>query len=307
MNIKQFERIVYKTCCQTVEDIFSDYPEEYGFEHVEKQGKRQRYLYRPGIRDDSPLLICHADTVLESSAYQYDSRTGIVVSSELDDRLGIAVLLTIIQSSGKDCIHLSDCAILITDNEETGQSTSALFSKDCEQNPGRFGRPNWLMNFDRRGTDSVCYGYENDTFSSLLNHCGHTIGQGTCSDISRMESLGVSGVNVGIGYHNEHSLKCHAYLRDTLQSMLRAECFCSQFHHLRLEFTPPKKHVFANYSLPVSKPYQYGKYVPKPSAVSNPYQWSNDLICDDCRTVSPSCKTVSGFTLCSDCLGSLYF
>ena len=308
MNVKTFEKIVHQTCSQTVEDIFNDYPEEYGFERIEKHGKRQRYLYRPGIRDESPLLICHADTVLSSPAYQYDSWTGVVTSSELDDRLGIAVLLAIIQSSGKDCIHLSDCAILITDNEEIGQSTSALFAGDCKQNPERFGKPNWLMNFDRRGTDSVCYGYENDTFSSLLRHCGHTIGTGTCSDISRMESLGVSGVNVGIGYHGEHSLKCRAYLRDTLQSILAAECFCSQFHHVRLGFTPPIRHIYANYSFPVQKPVQPTKKPVQPTKkpVHNPYQWSDMLVCDDCRNVSSDCTTLGGFTLCGDCSGSLY-
>jgi hypothetical protein len=284
-----------------VEDIFDDYPTAYGFEHIEKQGKRQRYLYRPGVTDESPLLICHADTVLASRAYQYNAKTSVVTCAELDDRLGIAVLLAIIESVGLDCLHLSDCAMLITDNEEIGQSTSALFAADCIQNPERFGRPNWLLNFDRRGTDSVCYGYENDTLSSLLRHCGHTIGQGTCSDISRMENLGVSGVNIGIGYQNEHSLKCSVYLRDTLQSILRAECFCSQFGHIRFEFVPPKKHVYAQYNSVVAKPF----YKPIKQA-QNPYQWTNDLVCDDCQNVSSDCTTLGGFTLCNDCCGLFY-
>ena len=301
MNVKKFEQLVYQTCSQSVEDIFSEYPSEYGFEHIEKQGKRQRYLYRPGISNESPLLICHADTVLASRAYLYSAKTSVVTSSELDDRLGIAVLLAIIQSSGMDCLHLSDCAMLITDNEEMGQSTSALFAADCKQNPERFGSPNWLLNFDRRGSDSVCYGYENDTLSSLLRHCGHTIGQGTCSDISRMESLGVSGVNIGVGYQNEHSLKCFVYLRDTLQSIIRAECFCSQFRHIRFEFTLPTKHTFAKCSSVITTPF----YQPKKQA-QNPYQWTTDIVCDDCGSVSSDCTTLGGFTLCGDCSGLFY-
>lgn len=247
-NVERFEQIVRIVCTMTTDELF-EYLAEFGFfvtnHGSEPYGKNgaiihDRYAYRPGYGPESPLLVCHADTVRRCLAYEYDAERSVVVSSELDDRLGIACMLYVIElSSG-----LSDCAMLVCDNEEIAASTARTFTDDIIASLGlsSVGYPNWLMEFDRHGTDVVCYDYENDTLSSLLEHAGFEIGVGSFSDISSMTDLGRSGVNVGIGYHREHTLQCYADLTDTLKQLGRAETFYQLFGHIALKFTPPKRY-----------------------------------------------------------------
>lgn len=247
-NVERFEQIVRTVCTMTTDDLF-EYLAEFGFiltnHGSELYGKNgsviyDRYAYRPGTNADSPLLVCHADTVRRCLAYEYDADRSVVTSSELDDRLGIACMLYVIElGSG-----LSNCAMLVCDNEEIAASTATTFTDDVLASLGlsSAGYPNWLMEFDRHGTDVVCYDYENDTFSSLLEHAGFEIGVGSFSDISSMTELGRSGVNVGVGYHREHTLQCYADLTDTLKQLGRAEVFYSLFGHIALRYTPPKRY-----------------------------------------------------------------
>lgn len=247
-NLERFEQIVRTVCTMTTDDLF-EYLKGFGFfithhgsEPYGKNGSviHDRYAYRPGYGPESPLLVCHADTVRRCLAYEYDAEHNTVVSSELDDRLGIACMLYVIElGSG-----LSDCAMLVCDNEEIAASTATTFTDDVIASLGlsNSGYPNWLMEFDRHGTDVVCYGYENDTFSSLLEHAGFEIGVGSFSDISSMTELGRSGVNVGVGYHREHTLQCYANLTDTLKQLGRAEMFYALFGHIALKYTPTKRY-----------------------------------------------------------------
>jgi hypothetical protein len=135
---------------------------------------------------------------------------------------------------------LSECAMLVCDNEEIASTTASTFTDDTLAMNGtsEAGLPVWLMEFDRRGVDVVTYAYGNDTFHSLLESVGFTIGEGSFSDISSMTDIGRSGVNVGIGYHNEHSTRCHARLSDTLLQLARAVQFCEFYSTITLRYTP---------------------------------------------------------------------
>lgn len=237
MNVNEFEEHVRFWCSLTSDQVFTRL-QDIGFTVVQYASRKgfkagdtihDRYAYRPGVQSDSPLLVCHADTVLRDIRYKYNEKTQTVISSELDDRLGIACLSYAIANG----MTLGECAMLICDNEEIGQTTAEIYGEDSEQ--GMYSTPNWLMEFDRRGCDVVCYQYENATFTSLLEHVGFNVGCGSFSDISSLQLLGVSGVNVGVGYHREHSRQCHADLNDTLEQLAKAEEFCRQFHGVKLE------------------------------------------------------------------------
>lgn len=250
LNVSSLSEHVRQCCTITVDDVFQHLLPAYGWsvtDHgVRNSGKkrynikgskcvempepiiRDRYAYRPGRADSSVCLVVHADTVLADLQYVYDVDNAVVISSELDDRLGLAILTDAIERKSV----LSQCAMLVCDNEEIGQSTASIFADET------LSKPNWLMEFDRRGSDVVCYDYENNTWSALLTHVGFTVGKGSFSDICKMGSLEVSGVNVGVGYHREHSTHCYACLHDTVAQVKRSEELVKLFGNVRLTHVP---------------------------------------------------------------------
>jgi len=241
MNLKSFERVVRMLCTVSIEECWALLKTQYGFiEHNYTTGGdrlQDRYLIRQGVSQESVCLVAHADTVLEDTTYTY--KDDIVTSSELDDRLGIACLVYSIEAQ----LPLSQCCMLITDNEECGQSTAQTYTADCVEFDVHNHSPNWLMQFDRRGTDVVTYDYGCDMWHSLLTHSGFKLGQGSFSDICYMEELGVVGVNVGIGYHKEHTRGCHANLVHTLAQLQRAIRLYNRFGDIRLKHdTSPSRY-----------------------------------------------------------------
>lgn len=185
-----------------------------------------QYAFRPGAKKSSPLVVCHADTVVDGGdgPHSFSQDGHKVVSIALDDRLGIACMVDAIDRQ----TLLSNCAMLVCDDEEIGRSTAKQFKEDiC---------PNWMVELDRRGTDVVCYEYESTLFSSILESVGWTVGQGSFSDICYLGALGVCGFNMGVAYHNEHSKDCHADLRQTKSQLSKLDRFLSTFATVRLAY-----------------------------------------------------------------------
>jgi M42 glutamyl aminopeptidase len=187
-----------------------------------------RYAFRHGKTATSPMIVCHADTVVDGGdgPHPFSKRGNRVTSIALDDRLGIACMVSIIQHK----YAMADCAFLVCDDEEIGRSTAKEFVEDVT--------PNWLVELDRRGTDVVCYDYDTPLLRSLLRSVGFDIGHGSFSDISSLEFLEVIGFNVGVGYHCEHTDKCHADLQDTLGQLDKLAKFYDRFGSIRLDHEP---------------------------------------------------------------------
>jgi hypothetical protein len=226
MYRNKFLPLLQSVCTANTKDVFS-MAKQLGFSEFGKRGRK--YVFKPGFSPTSPLVVCHADTVVKGGdgphPFAYDKASDTVNSIALDDRLGVACMFDAIQNKRG---HLSKCAFLICDDEEIGQSTAQVFDRDIA--------PNFLVELDRRGTDVVCYEYESVLFSSLLTSVGFRVGQGSFSDICYLGEYGVCGFNVGIGYHNEHSDKCHAKLSDTQSQIAILERFLSRFWSLRLDW-----------------------------------------------------------------------
>lgn len=144
---------------------------------------------------------------------------------QLDDRLGVWVLLDVLPALG----IVAD--VLLTDSEECGRSTASAFDPDTIP-------WNWLFQFDRRGTDTVQYDYETDSMSERLAESRFKIGIGSFSDICSLEHLGLWGVNIGVGYHHEHTRRCYANLHDTLAQVSRFADFWRTHHATRFEHIP---------------------------------------------------------------------
>ena len=236
---KAFRHILRTLCVSTTTEVFASLARLH-FDVVVSRDKR-RYAYRPGKHACSPLMVCHADTVVNGgeTQHRYECENGLPYSIALDDRLGIACMVDAIHRKSE----LADFAMLVCDDEERGNSTASLFQTESQ--------PNWLVELDRRGTDAVMYSYESPIFSSLIESCGFEIGNGSFSDICYLEHLGVCGFNVGVGYHSEHSERCFARLTDTKSQLDRLTHFYRKFGDVRLPFEPYLEDDYEDYDTPL--------------------------------------------------------
>jgi hypothetical protein len=175
------------------------------------------------------LGVVHMDFVPVPHKWRYKPSRGEVWTPRLDDRLGLWVLLDWLPSRG---INLD---LLLTDSEEVGRSTAGYFG------PSSHGY-GWLAQFDRRGDDVVLYDYDEcDEWRGALSSHGFKVGQGSFSDISNLTGLGVCGVNVGVGYHHEHSTSCYGDLVQLGHNLALFESFYGSHSGRRWDYAPPAR------------------------------------------------------------------
>lgn len=171
-------------------------------------GGRERFYWYQDNGSDI-LAVAHLDTVQDDRICSVvDTAAGLLAASGgLDDRLGVYVILDMLPKLGITCDWL------LTTDEEIGQSTAVMFNTKKEYN--------WIIQFDRGGTDVVMYQYETDQLCEMVRACGAQVGQGSFSDICMLDFLGVAGFNWGVGYRDYHSARSHAWLEDTFRMVAR--------------------------------------------------------------------------------------
>lgn len=227
LNNSRFLELLQFCCTTRTDELFANVLPAHGLT-VRRIGKR-RYAYKQGRANNSPLLVCHADTVVSkgNGTHNYRIANNFVQSIALDDRLGLALILYSLERFPND---IGSASVLVCDDEESGNSSAQIFNEQL--------RPNWLMEFDRRGVDVVTYDYSSTLWDGILESHGFDVGIGSFSDICYLDDLGVCGVNVGIGYHREHSKKCYANLEDTNDQFALARSFFRKFSNVRMAFSP---------------------------------------------------------------------
>mgnify|MGYP000931492373 FL=1 len=156
-------------------------------------------------RGSNVLGVAHLDTALDKWWFQGGQHK--VHSPALDDRLGAYVLYDLLVTQG---ITID---LLFTEGEEIGRSTARKFTPDKHYD--------WIVSFDRAGTDVVMYQYEDDDHEEMLKAFDLRLEYGSFSDISELEHLGCKAFNVGVGYHQQHTPNCHAVLKETTQQVER--------------------------------------------------------------------------------------
>ncbi len=175
------------------------------------------------------LAVGHLDTVQDDRTCQVtDTAAGLLATSGgLDDRLGVYVILHMLPK-----LLGVKFDILLTTDEERGQSTAECFDSDKTYD--------WIVQFDRGGTDVVMYDYETRELCELVEKSGARVGSGSFSDICCLEHLGCAGVNWGVGYRDYHSPRSHAWLEDTFRMVARFEKFyrANKDVHLHYEQRP---------------------------------------------------------------------
>jgi len=232
---------------------------------------KESYLFIPS-KSNRPraLAVAHCDTVFDEdsaySAYNYRKpllkpmivedtsprRHGAnrIVSGNLDDRLGVAIILDILPKIMPEFAY----DILLTDDEEIGRTTAADFVRNVEDGytfftadgdeldmDDRVNSYQFIFEFDRAGTDVVTYQYYNTVAENLLEDAGWRIGRGSFSDISEMDALGLWAANFGCGYHYQHSTECYVDLRELDINLRRFMYFVDLLgNKTLLDFPKPK-------------------------------------------------------------------
>ena len=190
--------------------------------HYKTVVTKKDYIY--AIGDIPVALVAHLDTVFRASPENiyYDQQKNVMWSPEglgADDRAGVFAIVKIIQQG----YHPH---IILTTDEEMG----ALGAKQLVSNLKQpFADMKYIIQLDRRGTnDCVFYNCYNEDFIEYVESFGFIEAFGSFSDISEIcPKWGIAGVNLSIGYQNEHSytetLHINAFLAtiDKVVNMLK--------------------------------------------------------------------------------------
>lgn len=216
----------------------------YLFEFLEKNGygitcDGRKHTYYAGT---CPImLVAHLDTVhaREPKEVYYDKSQGVIWSPDglgADDRAGVWGICEIVRRGYRP--H-----ILFTDEEETGghgaREACKAFTPDGVH---------CLIEMDRKGDkDAVYYTNDNENYHKWIESFGFDHAHGSFTDISvLMPEWKLSGVNLSIGYYEQHTKMERMFVKETLATVDKV---------CRMLDVPPKKVVPY-----VAKVYQYASY-----------------------------------------------
>jgi hypothetical protein len=187
-----------RRCRQSISELFT----ELNGQIVGEFGKQYAF------KDNGAkiLAVAHCDTVRHDKHFEIVklSDETIIFSAQLDDRLGLYTILDLLPRLG---IRVD---VLLTENEEIGESTAKDFVTDKQYN--------WIVEFDRNGETAVTYQFD-EFIKAVSRYFKFDIG--TYSDIAELDFLGCSAVNIGVGYHGEHTGRCHLDVNEYVRQIVR--------------------------------------------------------------------------------------
>ena len=171
------------------------------------------YIYAIG---DIPIaLVAHMDTVFARPASEvfYDRRKNVIWAAEglgADDRAGIFAIIQIIKKGLRPHI------IFTTDEEKGCFGADQLGRIKCP-----FKDLRYIIQLDRRGSnDCVFYDCDNKDFIKYVEEFGFVEAIGSFTDIcSICPEWKIAGVNLSIGYENEHSTSEILYVGQMLSTI----------------------------------------------------------------------------------------
>ena len=218
-DYKTFEKIAMLSQ-ESLKTVMKNYLTKSKYKEVVET---EDYLYAVG---DIPIaLVAHLDTVFDKPPVDifYDTRKNVMWSPQglgADDRAGVFAIVKILQSG------LRPHVILTTDEEVGGLGAMELAKLDCP-----FEDLRYMIQLDRRGTnDCVFYDCDNPAFVEYVEEFGFIEAWGSFSDISELcPAWGIAGVNLSIGYRDEHSYQELLYVSsffatvEKVKRMLKAE------------------------------------------------------------------------------------
>ena len=158
--------------------------------------------YVIAVGDIPVALVAHLDTVfpyLPENIY-YDRVKNVMWSPDglgADDRAGVYAIVQILKYGYRP-------TIIFTTDEEKGCVGAGILSEQIKTAPTEL---KYIIQLDRRGSnDCVFYDCDNPDFEEYVESFGFVMNFGSFSDISAIcPQWKVAGVNLSIGYYNEHS------------------------------------------------------------------------------------------------------
>jgi len=201
----------------------------------------ERYAFKDN--DATILAVAHCDTVHEGFyPYVFDAKNLLVYTPELDDRIGVYIITSLLPRLGVKC------DVLLTENEEWCSSTAKDFKTEKKYN--------WIMEWDRRGAGCVLYQYDTPELRNIMQKYDFKVEVGSYTDICDLHWLGVSGINFATGYTNEHTKTCYADLRCLAKQVVRFLRFYHDYKDIRLESNAGARRTYSTYG----HRYWYDKY-----------------------------------------------
>lgn len=165
------------------------------------------------------LLVAHADTVFPKTPREiyYDSEKNVMWSPSglgADDRAGIFGIVKILQHKSNLRPH-----VLLTTGEECGGIGVSQLITDFPQHP--FQDLKYIIELDRQGfNECVFYNCDNQDFVNYIISFDFIEEIGLFSDISILcPAWGIAGVNLSIGYFEEHSYSERLFLNKTFDTI----------------------------------------------------------------------------------------
>ena len=202
-------------------------------------GGQDRFVYIPGSRPDSVLLVAHADTVWQGNNAEHVVREkdGVFFSGNgitgtgADDRSGCAILW-MLRSSGH--------SLLITDGEECGQRGARALVRNDELMK-EINAHSFMVEFDRRGKCDCKY-YNIPVTDEFKEYIAMKTGfteadRFSTTDITTL-CRSVCGVNLSTGYYNEHTSDEYIVFNEWFNTLLLAARWLGEGSIPRFEVKP---------------------------------------------------------------------
>lgn len=206
MDLKTFKALCKMTDKQLFHEMLYVLKRAYGKDAITY--RRNKFIAAKGT---IPLiLVAHLDTVFQTPPtgvfdILYDRDLGIINSYKglgADDRAGVYGILKLLGNNKKNLP-----SVLFTMDEEIGGLGAIAASKMSVIE--LFGeKPKYIIELDRQGiNDAVFYDCDNKPFVEYVESFGFMLEWGTFTDISILCPVWeCAGVNLSIGYVNEHSV-----------------------------------------------------------------------------------------------------
>ena len=246
------------------------------------------YIYAIG---DIPIaLVAHMDTVFTRPASEifYDRRKNVMWAAEglgADDRAGIFAIIQIIRRGFRP--H-----VIFTTDEEKG----CLGAEKLGQIPCPFEDLRYIIQLDRRGAnDCVFYDCDNAEFTRYVEQFGFVEAIGSFTDIcSICPPWKVAGVNLSIGYQNEHSISetLHVgYMLNTIDKV------CNM---LSEKDTPKFEYIPMHYAVSHGEWFRYVRGYGEPEDKTHCYHCKKEFLEEELIPVTMRDYTRKNF--CVDCI-----